>query len=134
MTGLSFYKKVLTSDDEYWIISESHSDSHNNRQDDHIYLIVIPATIRRNIKYEEITLSELEEFQRSYMEGNIPLSQSYPPFQRGISFYNVYEGFPITKNVREVMIEALKLKSNSLWDYKKIIDEHSEPKTDINGL
>ena len=116
------------SEDEYWCALK-HDEYTHNRVEREIWLIAIPRSIRRGIKKEEILLTDLEKL-RSVNVSNIALSQNYPPFQFGISMYNFMEGFPVNKNIKKFMIDALALNSKDLWDYKQLLEEPKNELTD----
>lgn len=121
---IEFIKKILMSTSEYWIVAKKITVSNMGRSErieDDIIFIAIPQGIKRGLKYEEITLQEMEKFQRVYIEQNIYINRDYAPFQTGQGFYNIYDGFPIKENQKEFLIKALELKSNELRDYKSLI-------------
>jgi hypothetical protein len=126
--NIDFIKEILTSTAEYWIVArktEYRDYMKMKRGEDHIIFIAIPKDIKRGLKYEEITLQEVEKLHRAYMEQNIFINTDYPPFQQYITFKDVYRGFPIEHNIKEFMLKALALKSNELYKYKELLE--SEP-------
>jgi hypothetical protein len=125
MKNVNFLKEVLMSDAEYWIVEkrvEVINSGRTDRVDVDIIFIAIPRNIERNLKYEEITLQELEKLENSLCEQNIFMTNDFTPFQIGVRFYNLYSGYPITKNINKFLIDALNLKSENIWDYKKLIE------------
>lgn len=126
MENLDFLKKILTTEHEYWIVAKrtSFNDCGRfKRGNDHILIITIPTSVRRGLKSEEILLDDVYKLFNSSIDQNIFLDNDYPPFQRSISWYDVYTGFPITKKIKEFTIEAMLLGSNDIYEYKKILDE-----------
>ena len=124
MKNLDLLKQVLTSTAEYWIVAkmcESREYMKMKRDTDQILLILIPTDIRRGLKYEEITLSDLEKLNNSYVNQNIFINTDYPPFQQWISFSSLYSGCPVECDVKQFMIDAIALKSDELYDYKSLI-------------
>ena len=116
------------SDAEYWValkVDEWSSGKHNKS----VWLININPKIRRGLKKEEILLTDLEAL-RSSEPSNISLSDSYAPFQLGISMYNFTQGYPLTIDVRQFLIDALALQSKNIYDYQSLIKQ-PEPKTEL---
>lgn len=112
------------SDADYWIVAQEVTVtefSRSVRHKDNIIFIAIPEGIKRGLKYEEITLQELEKLRNVYCEQNIYINTGYPPFQRNISLRDVYRGFPVTRKIKEFMIAALSLNSDYILDYKNLI-------------
>lgn len=129
MRNLDFLAKVLSSNNHYWIVSKQN-DSTQGRMKDSIILMAIPNGVHFNIQREDIKLTDLEKLNASYMDQNIFLNQPYPPFQQGITFYNVNDGFPIDGeglNVKEIMTRALSIKSDSLYEYKEQLKDLLTP-------
>ena len=109
---------------EYWIVArktEANEYGRLVRKEDQIIFIAIPKDIKRGLKYEEITLQEVEKLHRSYVDQNIFINCDYPPFQNYISFHDIYKGYPIEHKIKEFMLKALELKSNELYKYKDLI-------------
>ena len=124
MDNIDFLKEVLMSVSEYWIVSKENEATEYGefkRIDDDIILISIPQNIRRGLKYEEITLQEIENLRDSYCDQNIFFTNDYPPFQTGQTFYHIYKGYPVEKDIKQFVINALPLKSCDLFDYKELI-------------
>ena len=122
--NISILEKILTSDQEYWILRKDN-DSHGiNAQSfkPSVIMCVIPQEIKQGLKREDIKLTDLEKLQSSYFS-NIFLNEDYPPFQSGQSFYNITDAYPIPSKQKEFLIKALDLKSDDIWDYKNLIDE-----------
>lgn len=133
MNNINFLSKILSTDHEYWIVAkknEYNTIARQGRDKDTIIYLTIPKNIERNIKYDEIKLVDLERLQKANMDCNIFLNESYPPFQIGQSFYDIFDGYPVERNQKQLLIKALELESDNLWDYKKLIDEvcKEEPK------
>jgi len=124
---IDMLKKILMSEEEYWIVARKETAreyGHTVRLKDLILFIAIPHETPRNLKYEELTVAEVEKLDRAYIEQNIPINSSYPPFQRGITLYDVYEGYPIRGALaRQMLIEALALHSDEIYDYKNLIEK-----------
>lgn len=130
MDNLDFLKQILMSNTHYWIVAQQNYASINGRYErteDSIWFISIDYNIQLNKKYEEITLSDIEKLNRSDVQ-NISLSEDYPPFQIGISMRRIYKGWPIPeeKSIKQVMVEAVNLKSKDFWDYKSLTEIPTE--------
>lgn len=126
MKNIDFLKEVLMSDAEYWIVAKEVTVAEfgkSVRKNDHIMFITIPNGIKRGIKYEEITLQELDKLKNSYCEQNIYINTDYPPFQQNVSFYDIYKGFPVTHKIHQFMFDALSLASDEIYKYKELIQE-----------
>lgn len=124
MKNVDFLKEVLMSDAEYWVVAQevtAQEYGKSVRRKDHIMFIAIPKGIKRGLKYEEITLQELEKLKNSYCEQNIYINTDYPPFQSYVSFYHIYRGFPVTNKIKQFMLDALALGSDEIWKYKELI-------------
>lgn len=127
MDNIDFLVEVLQSKYEYWVVAkknEYRQFMEFKRGKDNIILTAIPLDIPREKKRDKILLSELENLNNINMP-NIFLNDDCPPFQLGITLRNIYMGFPIKSNVKKIMIKLLKLDSNDIYDYKKIIEENS---------
>lgn len=121
MRNLDFLVELLVSDYEYWVVSKRNESPKSDHFKDSIMLIVIPLNIDRGLKRDEIKLSDLERLLHATIHGNIFLNEDYPPFQYGQSFYNIHMGFPVTSEIYQFMIDALALKSDDIFEYKKLI-------------
>lgn len=117
-------EKILTTDEQYWIIRKDENSTGFNAQKftNSIIMCTIPENIKQGKKREEITIVDLEELQ-GCNHTNIYLNSDTPPFQLFQNFYRVTDCYPITCNKKEFLIKALLLDSDDIWDYKKIIDE-----------
>ena len=112
------------SNNEYWLVAKRNdvaSFGQVNRSDDYLMLIAIPYGIRRGLSYSEITLKDLDDLQNSVCDQNVFLNVDYAPFQRGQTFYYLYKGFPVS-NVKQFLTDALNLKSNDFYEYKKLVE------------
>ena len=110
---------------EYWIVAketEYRDCFETKRGKDQIVFIAIPKDIKRGLKYEEITLQEVEKLHNAYIEQNIFINTDYPPFQQYITFRDMYKGYPIEYKVKEFLLKALDLKSDELYKYKALIE------------
>ena len=110
---------------EYWIVAkktEYRDCFETKRGKDQIVFISIPKDIKRGLKYEEITLQEVEKLHNAYIEQNIFINTDYPPFQQYITFRDIYKGYPIEYKIKEFMLKALDLKSSELYEYKALIE------------
>jgi len=135
MNNLDFLKKIIMSTDEYWIVARGeYSRQYGNtvKGKDSILFIAIPKGIRRGLKYEDIMLKDIEIAKSSIVSQNIFINRDYPPFQDMISMYDIYDGYPVEKNSKEFLQCALALKSDFLWDYKKLIEE-LEPTEEVSN-
>ena len=124
MKNVDFLKEVLMTDAEYWVVAQETTARkywESVRGKDHIMFIAIPKGIKRGLKYEEVTLQELEKLRNSYCEQNIYINTDYPPFQQYVSFYNFYAGFPVTHKIKQFLLDALALGSDKIWEYKGLI-------------
>lgn len=123
--NIEFIKEILMSTAEYWIVAkrtEYREYFETKRGKDQIVFIAIPKEIKRGLKYEEITLQEVEKLHRAYIEQNIFINTDYPPFQQYITFRDMYKGYPIEYKIKDFMLKALELKSNELYEYKALIE------------
>lgn len=126
MENIKFLSQVLTTAHEYWIVAkknEYNTIARSGRDKDSIIFLAIPKDVKRNIPYDAIRLVDLEKLQKSAMDCNVFINESYAPFQIGQHFYDIFEGYPIERNQKEFLIKALELKSDKIWDYKVLIDE-----------
>lgn len=126
MENIDFLKEILMSESEYWIVAMKRGAldlGEFKRIDDEILFISIPVNIRRGLKYEEITLMELEKLKDSNCNQNIYLTNDYPPFQIGQTFYEIYKGYPVKKDIKQFVIKALAIKSTDICDYKELIND-----------
>lgn len=127
---IDLLKKILMSKSTYWVIAfknKMQNCGRTERLDDEIVILGIPPSITIGLAYEEIRLLDIEKLYREPMNANVYLSTDYAPFQHGRSMYEAYDGFPIEEDVRIVFNELIKAKkSNSLYDYKKIMQEINE--------
>lgn len=118
-----FLREIFISTNEYWIVAKktTYRDCFETRQgNDQILFISIPQGLRRGIKYDEITLAEMELLSNANID-NIYLSEDYPPFQLYTTLREVYNGYPVTCNVKPFLINALQLNSNELYNYYKLM-------------
>lgn len=110
---VNFLKSVLMSEDQYWIVAQIN-EYHNvvdrgKRDKDSIILTCIPYGLTRGVKEDEILFSQMEKLRRSELL-SIHINQAFAPFQQGITFYNIYDGYPIQGNVHQFLKQALVLK------------------------
>lgn len=124
--NIDFIKEILTSTAEYWIVAKKteyreHFETKEGCKD-LIVFIAIPKDIKRGLKYEEITLQEVEKLHSAYIEQNIFINTDFPPFQRGVTFSDMYKGYPIEYKIKEFLLKALDLKSDKLYEYKTLIE------------
>ena len=123
--NIDFIKEILMSTAEYWIVAkktEYRDCFETKRGKDQIVFISIPKDIKRDLKYEEITLQEVEKLHNAYIEQNIFLNTDYPPFQQFITFRDMYKGYPVEYKIKEFVSKALDLKSDELYEYKVLIE------------
>ena len=123
--NIDFIKEILMSTAEYWIVAkktEYRDCFETKRGKDQIVFISIPKDIKRDLKYEEITLQEVEKLHNAYIEQNIFLNTDYPPFQQFITFRDMYKGYPVKYKIKEFVSKALDLKSDELYEYKVLIE------------
>lgn len=121
MDNIRFLTEILMSTEEYWVALKEDGFS-NGKSDRSVWLISVNPRLKRGLKREEILLTDLEAL-RSSEPSNISLSEKYAPFQIGISMYNFTQGYPVTGNVRQFLIDALALQSKEIYDYKPLIKE-----------
>ena len=122
---IDFIKEILMSTDEYWIVAKETSIRQyfeTKRGDDQIIFIAIPSDIKRGLKYEDITLKEIEKLHNSYVNQNIFINLDYPPFQNYTSFSGIYKGYPVNYKIKDFIVKAFELKSNELYNYKDLIE------------
>jgi hypothetical protein len=123
--NIDFIKEILMSTAEFWIVAKKteYTEYFETKRDkDQIVFIAIPKDIKRGLKYEEITLQEVEKLHRACIEQNIFINTDYPPFQQYITFGDMYKGYPIEHKTKEFLLKALDLKSNELYEYKALIE------------
>lgn len=123
--NIDFIKEILMSTAEYWIVAkktEYRDCFETKRGKDQIVFISIPKDIKRGLKYEEITLQEVEKLHNAYIEQNIFLNTDYPPFQQFITFRDMYKGYSVEYKIKEFVLKALDLKSDELYEYKVLIE------------
>jgi len=124
---IDFYKKILMSTYCYWIVAqqcEAMVYCKLKRIEDDIIFIAIPENIKRGLEYKDIKLKDIEEIETTNIITNIYLTNNYAPFQHGISFKNIYDGFYIdgkSNNIKDILIKALKIKSNEIYKYKELL-------------
>lgn len=132
MNNLDFLKAVLMSDAKYWIVAKRNeylnSRSEPDSEPDSIILISFPYTIKTGMKYEDIKLSDIEGLSRVSLDMNIFINKPYAPFQRYTSLYDIYKGYPVKKNIKQFMIDALALNSDSIYDYKELLEKEDTEK------
>ena len=124
MQNVDFLKEVLMSDAEYWVVAQKVTGQEYGREKrykDHIIFIAITKGIKRGLKYEEVTLQELEKLRSSHCEQNIYINTDYPPFQNYVLFYDIYKGYAVTHKIRQFMLDALALGSDEIYNYKELI-------------
>lgn len=120
--NLDLIKEILTTEYDYWLVAKLIKNEYSNDKDEVIF-IGIPKEIRRGLKYEEITLKDVETLYNSYLDLNIHINADYAPFQIYLPFREIDMAFSIKKNVKEFLTKALQLKSSNFHDYKPLIDE-----------
>jgi hypothetical protein len=111
--------EILTSDYEYWLLARKctiRDCMEDVRVKDDIILICIPDNIRRNLKYEDIRLKDLEELGKCEITENIFINKDYTPFQRGFTLDRVYRISPIV-NSKKFLAAALATVSDNFSDY-----------------
>ena len=129
MSNYEFYSQILESDAEYWCVAKetSHREGFETKQGkDEILFISLPSKIKTGQKREDIKFTEVDDIKFMNIECGIHLSGEYTPFQIGQTFYSVYKGFPVKEKIRTFFEEAMKLKSNDLWDYEKLYKSLTE--------
>ena len=136
MRNLDFLAKILSSNHHYWIVAKRNEGSsmmtRNEHFKDSIILIGLPQNIEINIDRKDIMLVDLEKLNNAKMD-----NEPYPPFQLGMNFYDLYDGFPIDGeglNIKEIMIKALSIKSDSLYEYKTQLKDLLTPYNKTNEL
>lgn len=122
MNNLDFIKTVLMTEESYWVVSR-YEDSCNGRTKDTVWFVSMDKDILFDKKYEEITLKDVEVLMRSTVE-NIPISEQYPPFQRGITMLNIYKGFPVSNkiNIKKFLTDCIVRGLNELYECKDLHD------------
>jgi len=123
--NIDFIKEILMSTAEYWIVArktEYREYFETKRGKDEIIFIAIPNDVRRGLRYEEITLQDVEKLHSAYVEKNIFINTDFPPFLQYTTFSDMYKGYPVEYKIKEFLLKALDLKSNDLYDYKALIE------------
>lgn len=126
---LDIIKQILMSSDDYWVLAKKSYITRcftSEREEDDIIFVAIPHNIERGIPYEEITLKQVEQIDRLYLDFNIFLNSPYAPFQSGISFHGIYKGFPVTGNIRAFINEAISTKKD-YYQLKEMMDAMNKP-------
>ena len=123
--NIDILEKILTNEQPYWLVKKENKSVGINSQvfKPSIMMIIIPQKIEQGLSRDEIKLTDLERLQRVYLDSNVFLNEDYSPFQLGQTLVNVVEVYPIKCNQKEFLKQALILKSDSILDYKKIIDK-----------
>lgn len=125
-----FLQNVLADVDSYWVVAKLNTSRQyfeDKRMADDICLISISGLIEGlgKRKFEDLTLREIETACSKEIATNIFFT-TYSPFQFGQSLRSFYDGFPLDSkkiNIRKFIIEAMKLESADLDDYKKLMKE-----------
>jgi hypothetical protein len=126
-----FLNKMLQANETYWCVAKMNLVNRlgrNERLDDQIALIAIPYGTNMGIPANDVTFRQIEDLGRAKVD-NVFLSEDYPPFQIGITMYDVYDGFPIEgKYAKEFLKQALTLKTTQgIYGYKELYKTISEP-------
>lgn len=125
MNNIRFLEQILTTAHEYWIVSKQDTWA-SGKTENSVWFISIPYKIHRGLNRNDIKLTDLEDLQRCEVP-NISLTESYPPFQYGISFYNLLTGFPLVSgSPKEFLIRALAITSSDIYIYKRELKEFFE--------
>jgi hypothetical protein len=122
MKNVDFLVQILTSSYEYWVVARENVDGRDRRSSDDIMIISIPPTTTRYSSKEEILFTDLEKLYRSDVS-NIFITGNYPPFQLYVTMRNMYTGYPIKRNVRKFLADALNLNSNDIYKYKELLEQ-----------
>lgn len=127
MDNLDVIKQILMSKTDYWLIAKknyviNHYGS-NERLKDQILFVSFPRTLQKGLKYEEITLKHIEQFNSLRVDCNIFLNEPYAPFQIGISFYNVWKAVPIEVDPKKFLMEAIIKTDGDIFEYEKLYNE-----------
>lgn len=121
-----FLTKILADDSEYWVVAKPNTTRQyfeTKRTENDIALISL-TDIKRPMQLGELTINQLEPILSKDILTNLFLT-SYSPFQWGINLKSFDDGFPLDSktDIRKFTIEALKLESRNLSDYKKLAEE-----------
>jgi hypothetical protein len=133
MSGIdeNYLETILKSKGEDYFIASKRTDYASGggfrRGDDEIWLISIPTSIHYDTNVRGLTIREVDKINATPIEGNIPLSVSYTPFQWGITIGSFYRAYPV-KATREFIRKAWSLNSKDIWDYINLNKELTEPK------
>lgn len=117
--NVDLMKQILMANTDYWVFARrvTHSDGKQHGPDE-IFMASIPQSINKNTKYEDITLKQVEDLNIIRLDCNVFINVNYPPFQVGISFYEVWKGIPIKSHGKEFLRKALELQSDDIYDYE----------------
>ena len=129
MNNYELYSQILESDAEYWCVAKETNSRMNfetTREKDEILFILVPIEIQTGQKREEIKYTDVDALKHTNIACSVHLSGTYTPFQAGQTFYSMYRGFPVKNNIRNFFEEAMKLKSNDIWDYEKLYKSLNE--------
>jgi hypothetical protein len=125
MGNQEFLSDVVATTDEYWVVAKQCFNRvyfETKRTDDSILLISIPQ-FERGRNFEELTVREVRQIENMPVDTNIPLSDSYSPFQWGYRMKDFYRGFRVRGNCREFLIKALQLDSSDIHEYESLMLE-----------
>lgn len=124
MTNADILAKMIASGITYWMVSCPESAGY-------IRLVAIPDALVKPGGCDEkaVTYGELCALKYSKMDhGNMFFGNAnYPPFQIGMTFYDVADGFPMPSagkiDWQELIAKCCNLRSDKLFEYKMMIDE-----------
>lgn len=138
-------EKIIKSKSHYFIGSLDRIIKSNYNDTPNIFLFSVPSKILKMrpdgklnednkfvINDYEISLALLKEINECYVDTNIPLSNSYAPFQLGISVSRFNEIYELNDSkINEFILKVFTLRSQaknqyldySIYDYKKIYNE-----------
>jgi len=119
MKNIRLLTEILTTTHDYWVVDRV-IDYPTQRDDHQIIFIGIPGNVPRGLAREDIKLSHLEDLQRTEIIGNMFLNWEYPPFQQGITFYDICKGFALTQGHTAFLKLAVDLQSEDLFKFQQI--------------
>lgn len=129
MIHLDVVKQILMSNTEYWVFEKR--ETFRDGDETQIIFAAIPRNIQIGLEYDKITLKQVDQFDRLHLDSNVFLSHPYAPFQIGISFSNIINGFPLDEYAFDFFDRAIQLKSKNYYEYKALYKEICNAKTPV---
>lgn len=114
---ITFLEKIAKSKKSMWVVSRN----------DEFILIGIPLAFpERPFDVMEMKVKEVERLLRMPIEANIFLTGKYIPFQYGITFYEIHDGFPVEDDIWEFIEKARKSDIDDLDEFFRLYNLENE--------